>query len=60
MLLPFNKVSHVVVNPPIIKLFSLLLHTSNFATVMNRSVNRCVFGVLGNPCDPQVENRLLV
>jgi hypothetical protein len=35
MLQPFNNVPHVVVTPTI-KLFSLLFHNCNFATVMSQ------------------------
>ena len=42
VLWPFNTVPHVVVTPTI-KLFSLLLHNCNFATVMNNNANICVF-----------------
>jgi hypothetical protein len=42
-----NTVPHVVVTPPTIKLFLLLLHNSNFATVRNRNVN--IFGDTGLP-----------
>jgi hypothetical protein len=38
----FNPVSHVVVTPTL-KLFLLLLHNYNFATVMNHNVNIYVF-----------------
>jgi hypothetical protein len=41
MLQPFNTVPHVVVTPNI-KLFSLLLHNCNFASVLNCSVNICI------------------
>jgi len=39
-------------DPPIIKLFLLLLHNCNFATVMNHNVNICVYRqVLGDLCE---------
>jgi hypothetical protein len=38
MLWPFNASPHVVVTPPTIKVFSLLLHNCHFPTVINHSV----------------------
>jgi hypothetical protein len=38
MLRPFNTVRHVVVTPNH-EMISLLLHNSNFVTVMNHNVN---------------------
>jgi len=35
---PFNTVLHVMVTP-IVKLFPLLLHNCNFATVMSHNIN---------------------
>lgn len=43
MLWPFNACLHVVVIPPTIKLFLLLLHNYDLATVMNCKVNIRVF-----------------
>lgn len=39
---PFNTVPHVVMTPNH-KIISLLLHSTNFATVMNCNVNICAF-----------------
>jgi hypothetical protein len=41
MLQPFNTVPHAVVTPLTIKLFSLLFHNCNFATVMSCNVKIC-------------------
>lgn len=43
MLRPFNTVPHVLVTPPTIKLFLLVLHSYKFATAMNCNVNIWVF-----------------
>lgn len=40
---PLIMVPHIVVTSPTIKLFSLLLHNCNVATVMNRNINIHVF-----------------
>lgn len=42
VLRPFNTAPDIVVTP-IVKVFSLLLHNSHFATDVNRNVNICVF-----------------
>lgn len=46
MLWPFNTVLHIVVNSihPPINVFSLLLHSYNFATITNCNVN--IFGAI--------------
>lgn len=40
--------------PPDIKLFSLLLHICNFATVINCNINICFLMVLDNACEKVV------
>ena len=40
---PFNTISSCCVHLPTKRLFLLLLHNCNFATVMNHNVNICVF-----------------
>ncbi|ERE68548.1 hypothetical protein H671_7g17857, partial [Cricetulus griseus] len=47
-----SEIPHVVVTPPTITLFLLLLHNCNFATVMNHNVHIEYAGYLiGDPCE---------
>lgn len=53
---PFSTVLHMVVTLNHKIIISLLPHGCNFATVINSTVNVCVFQWSFGGCDPQVEN----
>jgi hypothetical protein len=57
MLQPFNTVLHVVI--PNHKLFSLLLHSCNFATVVSHNVNNLIIQEIGSVNPVGVETHRL-
>lgn len=53
----FTKAPHIVVTPPTVKLFSLLLHSCNFATVENQC-KYLIFklSMWPNPCERVIQS----